>query len=205
MEKQKLTKRQTQANKTKNKIHKVSMDLMEKKGFNDTTVEEICKKVGVSVGTFYLYYKSKDDILFEIYKLSDEYFEEEVAPQIINKEYNSIQQILLFFKFYGKYTKERGLQNISQLINTKNKLFISKGRYMQNLLQEIIVKGQEDNEIRLDMKPENITEYLFIVARGLIYDWCLHNADYDIEERMVTFLNPLVGIFKNSSKELPTV
>jgi AcrR family transcriptional regulator len=205
MEKQKLTKRQTQANKTKNKIHKVSMDLMEKKGYNNTTVEEISKKAGVSVGTFYLYYKSKEDILFETYKASDEYFEKEVAPQIMNKEFNSIQQILLFFKFYGKYTKERGLQNISQLLNTKNKLFISKGRYMQNLLQEIISTGQENNELRKEVSSENITEYLFIVVRGLIYDWCLHNADYDIEERMVTFLNPLVDIFKNNSKELPTV
>lgn len=196
MAKQKLTKRQTQANKTKNKIYKVANELMEKKGFNNVTIEDISKKAGVSVGAFYHYYKSKDDILFEIYRRADEYFENEVAHRLEKDDLNTFDRIVLFFKFYGKYNTERGLENVSQLYNTKNKFFIAKNRYMITLLQEIIAKGQEENEIFTEMTPESITEYLFIVSRGVVIDWCLHDADYNLEETMEKFIKRLVVIFK---------
>lgn len=199
MAKQKLTKRQTQANKTRNKLYKASMELMEKKGFNNTTIEEISKKAGVSIGTFYLYYKSKDDIFFEIYKKADEYFKNDVAEQFTNEKLNSVDQIVLFFKFYAGYNKTRGLDNVRQLYNTKNKLFISKGRYMQILLEEIISKGQEKDEIIIEMTPESLTEYLFIAARGVVYDWCLHDAEYDLEERMVQFFERFIISIKKSN------
>src|SRR5262245_66690233 len=36
-----------------------------KKGFHDTTVDEIAEAAGVAKGTVYLYYRSKQDIYFE--------------------------------------------------------------------------------------------------------------------------------------------
>ena len=196
MARQKLTKRQVQANKTKSKIFKVANELMEKKGFTNITIEDISKKAGVSVGAFYHYYNSKDDILYEIYKMADEYFKNEVAHQLEKDNLSSVDRIVLFFKFYAKYNMERGLENDSQIYNTKNKLFIAKDRYMINLLREIIAKGQAENEIFGEMTPESITEYLFIVGRGVVFDWCLHDGDYNLEEKMEKFMRRLVVIFK---------
>ena len=132
MQKEKLTKRQVQANKTKNKIYKVAVDLMEKHGFNNITIEDISKKAGVSVGAFYHYYKSKDDIFFEIYKKADEYFENVVFGEIAIDTIDSIEKITLFFKHYAKYNKERGLETVSQLYNTKNKHFIKTDLWHRN-------------------------------------------------------------------------
>ncbi len=196
MSEEKMTKRQIQAIKTKKKIYNISVELMNKKGFNNTTIEEISKKAGVSVGAFYHYYKSKEDIFFDLYQKADEYFENEVTKYL--EDENSINQIILYFKYYAKYTEERGLENTSQLYNTKNKLFIAKGRYMKILLQDIISKGQEKNEISKDMTPESLTDYLFIVARGIVYDWCLHNAEYNLTEYMVKFIERFVVVFKKN-------
>lgn len=194
MPKPKLTKRKAQAQKTKKTIYKVAMQLMNKKGFNNTTIEEISKKAHVSVGTFYLYYKSKDDIFFELYHKADVYFKNEVSRQLAEK--NSFDQILVFFKCYAKYNYERGLDAISQLYNTKNKLFIAKGRYMGLLLEKIIETGQEKKELILDMTPQSIADYLFIMARGTVYDWCLHDGDYDLEETMNRHIARLLPIFR---------
>jgi AcrR family transcriptional regulator len=53
-----ITSRQAQAIKTRNKILKTTIDLMQKKGFDNITIETISKKAGVSVGSFYYYFKS---------------------------------------------------------------------------------------------------------------------------------------------------
>lgn len=192
--KKKLTLRQAQAIRTKKKIYNVAIELMDKKGFEKTTIEEISKKAGVSVGAFYHYYKSKNAIFFEVYKVHDEYFKNEVAQQLTQE--NSFDQIITFFKFYGRYDNNKGLDFIRQLYNTQNKFFIDHRRYMYDLLERIIINGQEKNEIIMDMTAENISDYFLIMARGIVYDWCLHEASYDLAEMMEKQLRLLSVLFK---------
>src|SRR6476620_1807232 len=44
-------------------ILRVSEQLFEKEGYTKTSVEAIIKKVGIAKGTFYYYFKAKQDIL----------------------------------------------------------------------------------------------------------------------------------------------
>lgn len=69
---------------------------------------------------------------------------------------------------------------------------------MQVLLQEIILEGQIKNEISSNMSPDEICDYLFIAARSVVYDWCLHDDTYDIKEAMHNYLSLLINIFKVS-------
>ncbi|GAB6135865.1 TetR/AcrR family transcriptional regulator [Thermococcus prieurii] len=52
--------------KTREKLVSSAMELFAKKGFDKTTVDEIVAKAGVAKGTFYLYFKSKDDLIKEL-------------------------------------------------------------------------------------------------------------------------------------------
>lgn len=199
MQRQKLTKRKVQAQKTKKKIYDVAMKLMNKKGFDNTTIAEISKAANVSVGTFYLYYKSKDDIFFEIYQKADVFFKNQVFQALADKE--PLDQIIGFFKHYARYNQERGLDAISQLYNTKNKLFIAKKRYMHILLEKILKEGQDRGELKIDMSIRSIADYLFIMARGTVYDWCLHDGDYDLEASMVKNIERLLMVFRADHSE----
>lgn len=192
--KHRLTQRKIQAQKTKKTIYNAAMQLMNKKGFGNTTIAEISKKAKVSVGTFYLYYKTKEDIFFELYDKADIYFKNDVANQLTGK--NIMDQILTFFSYYADYNQDQGVDAISQLYNTKNKLFIAKGRYMHVLLKKIIEQGQAGHNLITEMPPQEIADYLFIMARGIIYDWCLHDGDYDLKEAMIVHLTRLIPIFQ---------
>lgn len=195
MGKQTMTLRQAQAIRTKNRILNAAITLMDEKGFNDTSIEEISKKAGVSVGAFYHYYKSKNDIFFETYKIFDDYLANEVAPLLIQDE--TFDRIVTIFKYYARYNKNRGLDAVRQLYNTQNKYFIDKGRYIYILLEKVINAGQEKKEITRNMGAEGIADYLLIMARGVIYDWCLHEADYNLEEMMVNQISLLGVLFRN--------
>lgn len=195
MKEPKLTSRQIQAMNTKNRVYKIAIELMEKKGYDNIKIEDICGAAGVSVGSFYNYFKSKNDILIEIYKRADEYFHDEVVAKLIS--IHSLDKIVEYFDYYAKYNESVGIDTMKQLYNSNNKLFVNKGRYMQTLLQDIIQKGQEKNEICKNMSPEEITEYLFITARGITYDWCLHDGQYSLGESMHNFIKRLIIIFRN--------
>jgi len=196
MKKQELTNRQMQALTTKNKIYNIAVELLEKNGYENIKIEDICKKAKVSVGSFYNYFESKSDILNEIFKRADDYFEFEVIDNL--NSVNSLDKIVEFFNYYANYNEIVGIDAMKQLYKFNNKLFIAEGRYMQNSLEDIISKGQSKGEISKNMTVDEISKYLFIAARGIAYDWCLHDGEYDIKEFMHNYFKQLVIIFKNT-------
>jgi len=48
-------------------IHDCAKELFCQRGFKDTNIAQITKKAGVAVGTFYLYYPSKEKLFLELY------------------------------------------------------------------------------------------------------------------------------------------
>ncbi len=190
MKGKKLTKRQLQAIDTKNRIYNVAIDLMERKGFDNITIEEIAKKAGVSIGSFYHYFNSKHDVFAEIYKEGDEFFLKEVKDKLQGQ--SSFEKILDYFRYYADLNTSTGLDTAKQLYTANNKMFIKKGRYMQTLLQELIADGQQKGELSTKSSPEELTEFLFIAARGLVYDWCLHEGSYNLKESMVRYISRIL-------------
>lgn len=189
------TKRALQAEETKKKISNTALELMEKKGLENITIQDINEHAGVSVGTFYHYYKTKEDVFFELYRKADEHFEEKITPLLFGTDMTVIDRVLLFFREYAKFNINNGLEYVSQLYNTKNKFFISRDRYMLDLLHRIIAEGQEKGEIKAEFNPEDIMEDLFIVSRGIVFDWCLHDGAYDLTEKMHIHLERHIPVF----------
>ncbi len=194
MSQKRMTKRQIQAQNTKDNIYRTAVELMEKKGLQNITVEEICKKAGVSVGSFYNCFKSKNDILNEVYKVADDYFLNVVADAPDLKEGNTRDKIIRYFHYYADYNICRGIDFVMQLYNVQNTLFIMKGRHMQTILQRIVEAGQKNGEIRTDMTAEEIVRFLFVSVRGVVYDWCLHNGQYDLDDAVVSHVKKLVMV-----------
>lgn len=188
-----LTKRQIQSQNTYKTIYDVATKLIEKKGFKNITVAEICKEANVSVGSFYNYFKSKYDIVNEIFKIADKYFLDTVHNNL--KEGNSHDKIIVFFNHYGDYNAARDVDFIKQLYTGKNNLFAVKERPMQNVLKAIVEKGQNSGEISTDITSDEIVNLLFVTVRGIVYDWCLHDGEYDLTEAINRYIMRITPTF----------
>lgn len=190
-----MTKRKIQAEETKQKIYEAAIELIERKGFDTITIQDINEEAGVSVGTFYHYYKSKEDVFFELYRKADDFFKTEVFPLLEEGDLSFTEKIVLFFSKYALYNIGNGLEYVRQLYNTNNKFFVAPGRYMIELMQYIITDGQKKKAIINEMTPEAITNYLFTFVRGIVFDWCLHDGTYDLQGRIVSDLRRLLPVF----------
>jgi TetR/AcrR family fatty acid metabolism transcriptional regulator len=194
MAKKPRTKRQEKAVETKNRIYNAAIDIMDRKGFEKLTIVDISKKAGVSVGAFYHYFKSKNDILAEIFRKADEYYSTIVVPGLNNK--NAPDQIVEYFDHYAKFNVASGVEMTQQLFNPKIKFFIKKGRPMHTILQDLIQKGQEKKEIKNDTDPEELARFLFVLARGLVFEWSLYEGRYDLEATMHRYITALVSTLR---------
>jgi AcrR family transcriptional regulator len=195
MTKRTSTKRQEQARETKNRIYTSAIELMEHKGFENITIADISEKAGVSVGAFYHYFDSKNDILAEIFHRVDEYYSTQVVKSL-NK--GSIpERIVEFFDYYARFNVESGVETTQQLFNPRIKFFIEEGRPMLEILHDMICKGQENKEIRGDVDAKELVRYLFVMARGVVFDWSLYDGNYDLEARLHDYMTRLVSTIKS--------
>ena len=185
-----LTKRKIQAITTRKIIFDTAIELMEKSGFNGITIEEISQKAGVSVGAFYHYFKSKNDILLEIFKRIDEYFKTEITGKLKYK--SSIENIEKYFQYYAKYNVDVGIDMLKLLYFSSNKVFIIKKRYLLTLLLNLIKEGQLKGEITDKISSREITDFLFTVARGTAYHWCISDAGFDLQKKMMSNIKRII-------------
>ena len=192
-----MTNRARQAIETKNKIYRCGINLIRKHGFDAVTIEQIAKKAGVSVGTYYYYFHSKMDLFKEIFNKADHYFLTEVEGHL--KAENCKDQIVEFFDRYAEYTLSDGIELIKKLYTSENKMFLFEGRSMQGVLMNIFKAGRMNGESYGNKTPEELTRMLFAVARGVIFEWCLYEGEMDLKNEMKVIISTMVNGLSEST------
>ena len=180
-----LTTRQRQALKTKETILKCAMQLVSDVGFDKITINSICKKAGVSIGSFYYHFKSLDFIIIESYKAVDSYFENLDKSGYFNID--PINRINLIIKEQLKYAVSEGVDIITQFYKSQltvgTEYFISTDRYLPKLIMNSIIEAQKDELLNTSLSPLEITADVLTISRGIIYDWCLKQGDFNLSKR----------------------
>ena len=59
---QELSRQQLKSQETKAKIFRAAKNILQKKGYEQLSIKNICEEAGVSNGSFYHHFKTKDDL-----------------------------------------------------------------------------------------------------------------------------------------------
>lgn len=187
-----MTNRQLKALETKDRIYQTALDLLEADGYENIRIEDICHKAGVSIGTFYNYFKSKNEILQLIYKKGDDYFENTVSDAIDGLKVE--EAVTEFFRYYATYNINTGLTTLKQLYNPENEFFTKK-RGMQHVLGRLIQQGQDEGLLTEEIPSYEIVCDLFVLARGIVYDYCLKDGQFDLVEKMESYIRRVLKTY----------
>ena len=197
-----LTWRQSQALTTKKKLYKSAVSLFSQKGYNDVTVDEICKKCKVSKGAFYAHFSSKHDIIVEQSKGSDqaqqEYFDS-MPADIPNAE-----RLVLFMRFLGdNVVRNKGYEVMriiyaAELSNKNSPRYITdERRPLYACIEKIIESGQKNGEFSTELPPKDVSQMLVNLVRGALFDWLITAGQGDLPERITSLTKlSLSGLIK---------
>ena len=186
MPKKNVTDRSLRAIRTKKKLLQSAEKLIAMHGgYDNVTIEEICKKAGVSVGAFYHYFNSKTDVLIVLFRKIDHYFEDSIAHVPGEDAYGTIEK---FFRLYAVFHVKHGVAHTGRILRAGGDLFLDKTRYTYTRLIELVTAAMADGVFSKEHDPEWIVDYLLVIARGLIFDWTLANGEYDLEAKMATHI-----------------
>ena len=193
-----LSKQQLKSQETKKKIFLAAKNILKKNGYESLSIKNICEEAGVSNGSFYHHFKTKDDLL-------SYYIEEQ--PSINSKflespfDVSDIKEVIIHvYLNYVKYCKELGVEFMANYYTPKNQSLNPLKRTarsypivtVQEYLKQSIDAGILPSDLPLD---EIITDIRMIVI-GNVFEWCLKEGDTDFEGNMKRSLkNYLNGIF----------
>lgn len=192
-----LSKQQIKSRETRTKIFQAAKRILQKDGYEALSIKNICEEAGVSNGSFYHHFKTKDDLL-------SYYIEEQpsINPDLLDLPSDAGEAkntIIYVYLNYVHYCQELGVEFMSNYYTPKNQslnpLIRTERPYpivtVHNYLEKCIAAGI----ISPDLKLEDITTDIRMIVIGNVFEWCLKNGDADFEGNMKrcleTYLNGL--------------
>ena len=176
----KLSMRKMQAIRTKENIIKTAIRLAAKKGIDGFTVRDICSAVNISIGNFYHYFRSKDDVLLHTRQVYDK----RILSKIKKIENNDIVQLIItIYEARASFVLERPIEesNVLYILNLKNASNNNRHEYIVDAyILDILRRAKENSKIKSSLTAEEILSMLNTIYHGCCYEYIANNGNYDL-------------------------
>ena len=159
-----ISKREAKKQQSRKAIVSSAIKLFSKKGLKDTSIADIMKEAQLGIGTFYNYFKSKDELLrsllnqialdirqYFIKTSQEKKLQAEVLEAVVLYSANLLEKNRFILPLFMLAIDKSALSSTNHTVIEKPLLF-------KDLFNDIIQAGQATGEFRTDIPSEIITE-----------------------------------------------
>ncbi len=163
---------------TKDKILQVGAEIMHQKGYHATGLQEILSAAEVPKGSFYNYFKSKEDFGLQVIDYFNEFFaqfsqsilEDDRLPPLARLE-NLLDQFMAFFESRG-FTCGCPVGNLAQEMGDLSPAFQKKlGQAIDAMVATytgILTQAQDAGDIPADLDLEETADFIIAGWHGAL-------------------------------------
>jgi TetR/AcrR family fatty acid metabolism transcriptional regulator len=164
-------------------------------GFYKATISQIAARAGVADGTLYLYFKNKDDILYQYLSFKTDVVFEKMNAAVAKgtdaesklrnlirchlEEFQRDKNMAIIFQSEVRY-----LRDIESQVKDISKMYF-------DLLSDIIEQGQVEGTMRQDLFVGLVKRFILGAVEGVISTWVSADGRYDL----TTMAEPLVALY----------
>ena len=175
-----MGKKQIAAERTRRKIMEASEKLIAARGFDNVTVDEITAEAGVSKGSFYTYFKRKEDVVGEI---AHEHFET-VRARSDELESGVCDKIAAFLTESMRYIVKSGVKLAQQWLKCGMEPELTtdvsnKFAYDMRVVREILDAAVKSGKLSPETPVEKICRFVTVEYYGAVACWSLTNGEFD--------------------------
>ena len=195
-----MTSRQIAALATKKKLLDAGSKIIAEKGLSQATVDEITALAGVSKGTFYTYFKKKEDIVFALgYGAFSE-----VLDKAMSLQDTFIEKIIYYMVHFSACIEDSGyklsqewIRSLSDISSSEETGPRGKLKFDLDSISRLIQAGVEEVNLAKDTPAEVLTHTLADILYGQMFCWSVSDGSYSLRARTEEFCETcLPEIFK---------
>lgn len=181
-----LSRQQKKSMETRAKIFRAAKHILQKKGYEQLSIKNICEEAGVSNGSFYHHFKTKDDLL-------SYYIEEQpsINPDYLDLPHDAAdakKTIIYVYLNYVRYCKELGVEFMSNYYTPKNQSLNPLSRterpYPIITVSNYLQKCADAGIVKITHSLDEITTDIRMIVIGNVFEWCLKEGNADFEGNM---------------------
>lgn len=175
--------------KTVEQILSISYHLFLKKGYEQTTIQDIINELGMSKGAIYHHFKSKEEILEAIgdKKFADRNIFNKIKEE---KNLNGLQKLKrIFCNELENFEKQQFDKVASTLLdNPKFVSMILNGTMKHGvpLFQELIEEGQKDGSIHVE-DSRSASEVILLLINVWVNPMITEHSEDDLKRKILYF------------------
>ncbi len=177
-------KLKTRQLENRNKIIDATVALIKKEGVDSITVRRVCDVAGIATGTFYYYFKNKDELLLSF--IMESSFEEfqlqtplsDLAGRITELYTILVDKYISFGKDFMQSFYTPANSALSSYMSEVDGHFLP-GTIMARCESEIL-QAQKEGIYPPSIDPHEVSEDICSMVKGAIFEYSLNCSDYNI-------------------------
>ena len=193
-----MGKRQEAAKLTRENIVQAAKKLHEERGLSNVSVDEIVAEANVSKGSFYVYFRRKED----------------VASEIAFRQFGVLKQSLerlpgtaavklgRFLTESVRYIEEQGLSICKEWMksavspNGEDNSGMAKLDFDRDFILKTILSAKEDGEISEGVPVELLADMIMAEYYGCVTMWSMTDGSFPMLKCIEQFADTLSGMLK---------
>ena len=191
-----MTMRQEMALKTRENLIEAAKKVISIKGFKEASIQDITEEAGVAKGTFYTYFKAKEEIVEELLKTKFIKYEDEFLKKDLK------EKIAYFNKNLMKQIQSCGVEICRQwIVNNLKPVELDKIGYDSECIRTILKSSLEKGELKDNTPIEELVGFIINTIYGMMLNWCMTDKKYEPQEHLKITTEFILNIIKPYIKE----
>ena len=201
MAEKKNNRTKEQGAETKKLLFACADKLFLQNDYKDVSVEAITRMAGVTKGTFYVHFESKDALYAELFsgyveRLDTRYraFLDNLSSGVSTREtvLTFVEEIIDLMVAQIGYDRLKTVYRL-QLAGTINTESVTGyERKIYPFFQEILERGIQRGEFNTVLSPEAMSRHFVMAIRGLTYEWCIRYPHFDFKQEALAHFRLLL-------------
>jgi TetR/AcrR family transcriptional repressor of nem operon len=188
---------------TREEIIRKGAELIHAQGFKATGLQQVLQTAGIPKGSFYFYFKSKEDFGLEIIDYFSKIINGIFMRYLSDKKIPPLKRLETLFKYFEAAFQKSGyalgcpIGNLSlELADTNERLRVHLGGVIETLIAQIelcLQEAKRDKSIPASLNTADTARFIFHGFEGAV----LHMKVVKSIEPFRSFRSYLTGYFKN--------
>lgn len=181
------TRRKQRGSETLRKLKDSAIRLINERGYEQVTVEDICADCGLSKGAFYHHFKAKvelvsaleADVNTKLTQVLEEMKDRDILDKLL-----VLNGILIGSAADNGFelARERCIYNL-QGQYTKDADSESYAVRSREIVRQLLVEAVEKRQLSAELPVEELVELISVFGSGILSNWCVYNGSFPVKDK----------------------
>ena len=184
-------------------ILKTAIELFQKNGYVETSIQDICRSAEISRSTFYNIFSTKKDIIVYMYdRLNNEKNFRDYDPEEETNDFeilwNQYKRYLILADILGPELLGKLMQ--LEMTETQGMYDAVHSRYEKWAL--LVQQCREQGIMEYSGEPYEMVELVSDAVFHMVQDWCRNGGDYALQRKALRYIEIGYGVKEQFSKSI---